>query len=89
MNRSAVSIPSNIAEGSERESKKEFARYLGIAKGSLAELYTQILIAKKRNYISVEDFTNIDGLIDRERKMIFSLIKNLKSAVNKSVNRQP
>jgi four helix bundle protein len=45
MTRAAVSIASNIAEGSERDSKKEFIRYLNIAKGSSAELRTQLYIA--------------------------------------------
>jgi four helix bundle protein len=47
MNRSAVSIPSNIAEGAERDSVKEFIHFLHIAKGSAAELRTQIYIAEK------------------------------------------
>ena len=45
MNRAAVSIPSNIAEGAERDSVKEFVHFLHIAKGSAAELRTQIYIA--------------------------------------------
>lgn len=45
--RSAISIPSNIAEGSQRNSNLDFIRFLHIAKGSAAELYTQILIAKE------------------------------------------
>ena len=47
MNRAAVSIPSNIAEGAERDSVKEFTHFLHIAKGSAAELRTQIYIAEK------------------------------------------
>ena len=47
MNRAAVSIPSNIAEGAERDSVKEFIHFLHIAKGSAAELRTQIYIAEK------------------------------------------
>ena len=52
--RSAVSIPSNIAEGSQRTSDKEFAHFVLIAKGSLAELYTQMTIAKKRGFLNVD-----------------------------------
>jgi four helix bundle protein len=50
MHRSAVSIPSNISEGNGRKSKKEFAQFLIIARGSLAELETQIIIAEELGY---------------------------------------
>jgi len=50
--RSAISIPSNIAEGSSRTSEKDFARFLGISLGSAFELETQIRIAEKRELIS-------------------------------------
>ena len=50
--RSAVSIPSNIAEGASRNSEKDFARFLEIALGSAFELETQLIIAERRKYIS-------------------------------------
>ena len=49
--RSAVSVPSNIAEGCARNSYREFVQFLGIATGSLAELHTQLIIALRQNYI--------------------------------------
>ena len=52
MNRAAVSIPSNIAEGAERNSVKEFVRFMHIAKGSAAELRTQLYIAEKIGILS-------------------------------------
>lgn len=51
MLRSAVSVPSNIAEGSERNGHKEFSCFIGYARGSLAELRTQIMIAAELNEI--------------------------------------
>jgi four helix bundle protein len=59
MRRAAVSIPSNLAEGAARAGAKEFAQFLNIAKGSLSELETQILIAKDLGYAdSVEELLN-------------------------------
>jgi four helix bundle protein len=55
MTRSAISIPSNIAEGASRNSEKDFARFLEIGLGSAFELETQIRIAVKREYISEEN----------------------------------
>jgi four helix bundle protein len=51
LQRSAVSVPSNIAEGRQRQHKREFIQHLSIAYGSLAELETHIQIAKRLNYI--------------------------------------
>ena len=59
MRRAAVSIPSNLAEGAARTGAKEFAQFLNVAKGSLSELETQILIAKDLGYAGdSEDLLN-------------------------------
>jgi len=79
MTRAVVSIPSNIAEGCERDSKSETVRFLHIAKGSAAELRTQIYIAQRINLI-VE--TTADEFISDLKKisaMLHNLINNFKS----------
>jgi len=76
--RSAVSIPSNIAEGYERQSNKEFIQFLFIAKGSTAELRTQLYLAKDFQYLDKEES---DEYIERSRKisaMVSKLIKSRK-----------
>ena len=73
MNRAVVSIPSNIAEGAERDTAKEFIRFLHIAKGSSAELRTQLYIAEK---IGILDSKTTRPLI-KETKEISSMLQGL------------
>jgi four helix bundle protein len=68
MRRSAISIPSNIAEGSSRNSKKEFIQFLYIALGSVCELETQLLIAKNVGYIDEPIKKMLNGLISSMRR---------------------
>lgn len=69
MQRSAVSIPSNIAEGFDRNSNKEFVRFLRIAKGSCAELRTQLIIAKRISLFNstalIEDSRKLSAMIQK------------------------
>ena len=74
MQRAAVSIPSNIAEGNERNSKKEFAHFLCIARGSLSELETQVIIAEKLEYINKNQSTQILNNCHELGKMINGLL---------------
>ncbi len=74
--RSAVSVPSNIAEGDERDTDKESVRFFFIAKGSLAELRTQMEIAYRIGYIDETKFKDIEGKTIEIGKMLGALIKS-------------
>ena len=76
--KSAVSIPSNIAEGKERETIKEFIRFLYIAKGSAGELRTQLIIAYQIGYLSDQEKLELIEKTVRIGGMIGNLIKSLK-----------
>ena len=78
MTRAGVSIASNIAEGAERDSKAEFKRFLHIAKGSAAELRTQLYIAFRINIISDKDLKELVTELKGISGMIHALIKSLK-----------
>jgi four helix bundle protein len=67
LRRAAISVPSNIAEGQGRSSRKEFLYFLGNAKGSLLELETQVLIARNLGYIGDEEISN--GLLNRSAEV--------------------
>lgn len=73
MRRAAVAIPSNIAEGKKRKTKKDFLHFLRIADGSGAELETQIVIAKEL-YPKL-DFSKVDNLLLEVQKMLITIIK--------------
>ncbi|MCL4390211.1 MAG: four helix bundle protein [Patescibacteria group bacterium] len=77
--RSAVSIPSNIAEGYSRRRKAEFLQFLHVAYGSAAELETQLLLSKELNYLNLEDFSRINSLLNEVLKMLGSLIVKVKT----------
>jgi four helix bundle protein len=75
--RAAVSIPSNIAEGQGRSSCKEFKQFLAIALGSLAELETQLIIAKEIGYLADRELDPPLVRLDTIRKMIKALSLSL------------
>ena len=79
MRRAAVSIPSNIAEGSCRSTKKDFCQFLHIALGSAAELETQIEIAKRISKTSNISYTTIEALLTEVMKMLNALISKLEA----------
>jgi len=75
--RAAVSIPSNIAEGQGRNSAREFRQFLAISLGSIAELETQLIIAKEIKYLTHEESNPLLSNLDRIRKMIKALSKGI------------
>ena len=78
MRRAAVSIPSNIAEGATRGSRKEFIHFLNIAQGSIAELETQVIISKKLKFLISQLEDNLLKELDEISKMIIGLQRSLK-----------
>ena len=80
MRRAAVSVPSNIAEGSRREHKKEFKQFLNITLGSLAELETQIILSNELGYINKSKMSFFSEKIDHISRMTSNLINKLKEA---------
>ncbi len=77
MRRAAVSVPSNIAEGAARNSKKEFLQYLYVSLGSLAELETQLLISRNLGYLASLD--SIMSELHTVRKMLSGLVNHVRS----------
>jgi len=77
MTRSAISIPSNIAEGCGRKTNKDFYQFLNIALGPSFELETQLIIAKEFDYIDQDQLDDTSKLIIEIQKMIYGLQKSL------------
>ena len=75
--RSAVSVPSNIAEGHARESEGDFRRFLAIARGSLAELQTQLLLCGELGYLEDEAVATLFSSSEELARMIRGMQKSL------------
>lgn len=74
LRRAVISIPSNIAEGSGRQSQKDQSHFYTIAYGSLMEVLSQIDVACDLGYISQDEFDKLEILIDEEAKMLTGLV---------------
>ena len=79
MRRAVVSIPSNIAEGYERKSKKEYSQFLSMARSSRAELETQMIICIRQGFFSREQTDKAFALCDEIGKMLNALILKTES----------
>jgi len=76
--RAAVSVPSNIAEGMERNGRAEYRNFIGIAKGSAGELRTQLLILQELGYLSDEETTDMHREAVEISKMLNGLLRFLR-----------
>jgi four helix bundle protein len=76
--RAAVSIPSNIAEGSGRRSTREFPAFLHIARGSLSELMTQLLLMQRIGYVAENQLSRAMGLADEVGRLLNAVIRGLR-----------
>ena len=80
--RSAVSVPSNIAEGAARLTQRDFLRFLGIARGSLMELETGVVIAAEVGFLEKPEFDELTSQIERVFTFLSGLITNVRSKLN-------
>ncbi|NBX04038.1 MAG: four helix bundle protein [Alphaproteobacteria bacterium] len=80
MQRSALSVPSNIAEGRSRHSEKDFVYHLNIARGSLAELETQVILSCRLGYMNKQDENTLLQMTEEITKMLHGLKSSLKSS---------
>ena len=77
--RAAVSIPSNVAEGAARQTKKEFLQFIHISKGSLSELDTQLELARRLEYLTQIEWESLNELLKRVDRMLSGLIRHLRA----------
>ncbi len=77
MRRAAVSISSNLAEGSSRASRPDFARFVEIATGSLFEVVSQAVISQRQELLSKTDFQQLYSACEKQSKMLSGLRKSL------------
>ena len=77
MRRAAASISSNVAEGSSRSSRPDFARFIELATGSLYEVVSQATIAKRQGFLSEADYSRLYAACEKQSKMLSGLRRSL------------
>ena len=77
LRRAAISVPSNIAEGYGRGTRKEYKQFLAIARGSTLEVQTQMIIANELGYCELTALQQAEGFSEEVSKMLYSLISKL------------
>jgi four helix bundle protein len=89
LRKTALSVPSNIAEGCGRKSTRDLARFLSIAAGSASELDYQLLLAFDLGYLSQESFQPISKQVTRLRRMLYRFIDRLNPDTSRPVVPRP
>jgi four helix bundle protein len=91
MRRAAVSISSNLAEGSSRASRPDFARFVEIATGSMFEVVSQATISKRQGFLSETDFNQLYSACEKQSKMLSGLRRSLleSPASPSTLNKKP
>jgi four helix bundle protein len=84
LQRAAVSVPANIAEGCGRESTRDLLRHLSIAMGSLAEVRTLLVIVKRRSFASDSAFDRADAMARTVARLLIGLQRSLRKKLNTS-----
>ena len=79
LRRASVAIPSNIAEGYGRKSRKEYCRFYSIAYGSALELETQLILSRNLSFVSKKDFESVEELLIEVLKMLNTIINKMKT----------
>ncbi len=77
--RAAVSIPTNIAEGTGKSTKKDFANYLQSALGSTQEVEYLLLLSNELSYLNQDQYLKINSLVNEVKAMLISLIKKVRA----------
>lgn len=77
LRRAAISISANIAEGYERQHRKEYVQFLSIAKGSLGEVETYLMFAKDLAYFKKSEYDSLEGMRQEVGKLLRGLIRSL------------
>ncbi len=88
MNRAAVSIPANVAEGSGRNSDRDYVRFIQIALGSAFELQTYFIIIVEMNWVKIDEIEKCQKLLEEEIKMMQAFIRKLSESYKLSANSQ-
>ncbi|MBQ6159475.1 MAG: four helix bundle protein [Oscillospiraceae bacterium] len=79
IHRSAISIPSNIAEGYGRNSLQDYIRFLRVARGSCYELETQLILCEDLGYFSQKDALQVNALLHETQKLLIALLRSLEA----------